>query len=459
LRLVFKLKYLRLLLLSSAGKKSLFGVIGNPKKIVRKIKSKGLRNSFSLFKAVVLQRSDINAPFKANLQNFKSQLDLMPYGSSRFNTRLDPNRKRSVFMITDSLSEESLFGGVLTSLLFCLTLCERTNRDLTIITTQSMSKLGDLTDFLRLFKKENRVHIQYLYRPQQTADPITISKNDIFVPTSSWTCLQAISSFAHKQIFYILQEDERLFFPSGDKSNLAFQAMNNQEINFIINTECLRTYLIKSDFQHLDRNSVSFEPSFEAVCSRTRSPSGIERKKVKKVFTFYARPNHDRNMYLTGVLAIQEALANGVLNQNDWEIHFIGINNSNTDTDLTFVPIIQEKMEYSQYIDYLQNVDIGMALMASPHPGYPALDFAAAGAKSITNFWPGKMKFELFSDSVFVADGTSAGITSMIEKAIHCLQNETDLGLDQKIKSPYADSWDLNFERAVKFVEKRTSNV
>lgn len=459
MKIIFKLRYIRLLILKLSGKDTLIGTIRSPKNILGKIRSRGIRKTILLLRAVLFQNPEKQILTKVRLNSLQEQRDLLPYGSRRFTTRFEANEKKSVFMITDSLSDESLFGGVLTSILFCLTLAARTDRNLKIITTQNMSQLGDLKAFLQSINIENEIKIDYLFRPEHTLDPITITENDIFVPTSSWTCHQAISSFPNKKIFYILQEDERLFFPSGDKSNLAFQAMNNSEINYIINTECLREYLIKSGFQHLALNSASFEPSFQAVCTIEKDSIGRQKEKKKRIFTFYARPDYDRNMYLTGVKAIEDAFANGVLNQEGWEIHFIGINNFADATKLGFEPIVKEKMDYFQYIHYLQDVDIGMALMASPHPGYPALDFAAAGAKSITNSWPGKMNFDLFGDSVFVAEGTPTGIAAMIEKAVDSLQLSNGIDSDYEIHSPYSDPWVLNFDEALRFVEIKIANV
>lgn len=459
MNLGFKLKYFRMILINVSGQESIFWALIQPQKVLKKIKSKGLNNSFYILRKMATQMPNPTIPLSSFAKSNPGPFTAAPYGAHRFHATLDASRKPSVQMITDSLGNESLFGGVLTSLLFCILLCEDMGRNLKIILTQNPSKISDLEEILHVFDIDTKVEIEYLYRPESTLDPVFISKDDVYVPTSSWTCLQAMRSFPQDKIFYILQEDERLFFPSGHRSYLALQAMNNANISYIVNTESLRKYLITAGFENLEHNSISFEPSFRAIYSKSQVPAKSHESKVKKVFAFYSRPNHDRNMYWTGVNAINEAVKNQILNQGEWEIHFLGINNSIETLDLSFEPIIVEKMDYKAYIRYLKKIDIGMALMASPHPGYPTLDFIAAGAKSITNSWPGKMDFDLFGESIYVAESYENSLIMMIEEAVESIQDSESLENTKEILSPYSDSWKMNFTKSFEFVKERIRNV
>ena len=48
-------------------------------------------------------------------------------------------------------------------------------------------------------------------------------------------------------------------------------------------------------------------------------------------------------------------------------------------------PTVWSKLPWSKYAELVSTMDLGLCLMDTPHPSYPPLDLAAAGAVVVTN--------------------------------------------------------------------------
>ena len=173
---------------------------------------------------------------------------------------------------------------------------------------------------------------------------------------------------------------------------------------------------------------------------------------------FYARPNHHRNMFKTGVLAINAAFRTGVLDEQEWEVDFIGSSLPFTLKNIGFSPNFVPKMKYLDYAEYLTTINIGLALMASPHPGYPVFDFAATGAIGITNEWPGKIDLSSISSNIVTGQSSVSGLVTAIRDAKDRL-SQGPVTKSNLLLSPYSNTWENNLTEAVNFVMKRLENV
>ncbi len=56
--------------------------------------------------------------------------------------------------------------------------------------------------------------------------------------------------------------------------------------------------------------------------------------------------------------------------------------------------------------------------MASPHPSYPPLDLAAAGAVVVTNRFDGKFSLDRYSEDIISSDPTVAALKQAIATAV-----------------------------------------
>ena len=141
---------------------------------------------------------------------------------------------------------------------------------------------------------------------------------DLFVTTSWWTTWATRESIDPSNIIYLVQEDERRFYPEGDDSIRCAEILEDPRITCIVNSKPLFDYLFAGDTAHL-RTPTWFEPAFPAFAiPREASVSG------KRNFIFYARPKNLRNLYYRGLEAIAGAIESGTLDPAEWEFFFIG---------------------------------------------------------------------------------------------------------------------------------------
>ena len=63
-------------------------------------------------------------------------------------------------------------------------------------------------------------------------------------------------------------------------------------------------------------------------------------------------------------------------------------------------------------------MDLGLSLMATPHPSYPPLDLAAAGAVVVTNTFSIKTSLECYSSNIICADPTLEALTEGLRSAV-----------------------------------------
>ena len=63
-------------------------------------------------------------------------------------------------------------------------------------------------------------------------------------------------------------------------------------------------------------------------------------------------------------------------------------------------------------------MDVGLSLMDTPHPSYPPLDLAAAGAVVVTNRHGAKTSLARYSDNILCVEPTVEGLKRGIADAI-----------------------------------------
>jgi hypothetical protein len=63
-------------------------------------------------------------------------------------------------------------------------------------------------------------------------------------------------------------------------------------------------------------------------------------------------------------------------------------------------------------------MDVGLSLMDTPHPSYPPLDLAAAGAVVVTNRHGPKTSLARYSDNILCVEPTVEGLKRGIAEAV-----------------------------------------
>lgn len=357
-------------------------------------------------------------------------------------------------LVTDSVGPESLFGGVATAILLASQWAERTGRRLRIVTRHRAADGVGLENLFRTVGSRPTRQPELAYISTGPGDFLETGDDEIFLTTSWWSTTSVLHTIPADRVVYILQEDERCFYPTGVDSLGATHAMNHPDLTVVVNTEGLRRYLETTGIDNLARTAVSFEPSFDAFLRRGRrlSPTGT------RTMFFYARPHNPRNLYDIGLAAIDAAIEAGHLPTGRWQLHFAGRGLPSIEFSDGTIPVIHDSLGWSEYRDLLGRIDLGVSLMASPHPSYPPLDLAASGSVVVTNEWPGKMSFADVSPRILTAAPTVAALTEAIAKGATLVESVAGEPFEPA-PTPYFEPWKANLAGVVDHLARRFGDV
>lgn len=317
-----------------------------------------------------------------------------------------------ISLVTDSIGSGSLFGGVGTALLFAAQLANRMNATLRIVTRTEEPSPANASQVLGAYGIRLRQEIQFAFAPHvggdypsalpagETAPSLDILPDEIFVTTSWWTTAAALPSVPPASIVYLLQEDERMFYPFGEERVQCERVLQVQDIRFVVNTQLLYDHLIATGLDHLRRAGCWFEPAFPKSLfhEREREPGG------KKRFFFYARPNNSRNLFHIGLDLIDRAVNEEILDLAQWDIFLVGKDIPNVTFGDGYSPQRIEGLDWEAYADLVGTIDLGLCLMYTPHPSYPPLDLAASGAVVVTNKFANKQDLSGYSRNILAAE-------------------------------------------------------
>lgn len=285
-------------------------------------------------------------------------------------------------LVTDSISSGSLFGGVGTALIFGALLAHRLKRQLRIVTRQQAPDRIAVRALLRLHGVEADIDVSFTYVPVDDQFAfLSASKDDIYITTSWWTTRSTLHTIESKNIIYILQEDEQMFYSFGMNRLLASEIMKNKDINIVINSQLMYRHLVHEAIIDEGENVQYFEPAFpEKLYFPEKKPTD-----GKLNFGFYARPHNDRNLYIRGLEALDEACASGVIDARRFNVIFFGKDLEPLALGGKIWPRLVQNVAWQEYGTLVRSFDLCLSLMYTPHPSYPPLDVAASGGVVVTN--------------------------------------------------------------------------
>lgn len=347
-------------------------------------------------------------------------------------------------IVTDSIGSDSLFGGVATALILGILWAERAGLALRIVTRHSPADAAGLGRLFRSIGIKPAQRPEFAYIPTGPGDYLEVGDGDVFLTTSWWTTTSVLESIPASRVAYILQEDERAFYPVGGSTLGAQSVMNRPDLTVVVNTRSLLEALIATGVSNLTTTASSFEPSFASFLrpGRTLSTDG------KRDLFFYARPNNPRNLFDLGLAAIDAAVTDGTLDSSKWRLHFVGRSLPAIILSDGSRPEIHDALGWDEYRDLLGTIDLGISLMASPHPSYPPLDLAASGSVVLTNRWPGKLALSAVSDRLVETDSTADALLAGIKEAVQLVERVggTPFAPDAV---EWFDGWQSNLESTV----------
>ncbi len=305
-----------------------------------------------------------------------------------------------VNLITDSIGSGSLFGGVGTALIFAALLANRLGAPLRIVTRTKRAQPSNLDHVLSLYGIQLAHEVQFkfaaFYDRKYELDMI---EGDVFITTSWWTTAATLPSVPHRAIIYLLQEDERMFYPFSDDRMKCEAILRNRHIRYLVNTRLMFDHLVQDGLDNMVARGRWFEPAFpsQVFYPRARAAGG------KRRFFFYARPNNLRNLFYLGIEVIEQAILQQVLDLQHWDIILVGKDIPAVTLGNGYTPTKCENLSWSDYAELIGTVDLGLSLMYTPHPSYPPLDLAASGAVVVTNQFANKQVLTGYSKNIICA--------------------------------------------------------
>lgn len=202
-----------------------------------------------------------------------------------------------------------------------------------------------------------------------------------------------------------------MFYQRGDDHLDCWNALNAPDSKYIVNSNYLRAWF-KEAYPQIYHNSVVFEPVFKKDVSRN-----FPTKKTYNLF-FYARMTNPRNLFWFGMQIIDDCFKKGILDPKEWNIYLAG------DDTIPLVEFFGGKpainlgiLSWQEYHDFLKDVDLGVCLIHTPHPGYPVFDVASTGGVAVTNTLYTKASFPC-SENIIACDLSVNAFMDGMQKAV-----------------------------------------
>lgn len=371
----------------------------------------------------------------------------------RFPTFRPPEDGGRISIVTDSVGKDSLFGGVATAVIIAAVTARETGRRLRLITRHSPPDAGPVRRILAANDIVFTGNIELAHAPITGGRSIDVTDGDRFLSTSWWTTRATIESVGSRRTAYLLQEDERHFYPVGDQYLRAEQTMRDPALKFVVNSALLYRHLVDAGFGNIAEHGVWFEPAF------SRSLFHPVRRTGPMRLGFYARPNNVRNLFWRGLEALDRATKEGLFPASEWEFVFVG---KDVPTGVTFdsgiAVHVVDSVPMDQYAATIRTLDVGLALMATPHPSYPPLDMAACGCTVVTNRYGLKTSLDAYADDIIASELGVEALVDALRMAEQRAVARRAGGVAER--SPrLSDSWDISVRPATAFLTEAWADV
>ena len=334
--------------------------------------------------------------------------------------QVPPAEMSRISVVTDSINSGSLYGGVGTAMILGALLTEARHARLRIVTRTERARPSNLNHVLHLYGIEMSHEVEFAFAPAFDGEAeVDMLDGEEFITTSWWTTAAALDGVPPQSIIYLLQEDERTFYPYGDDRVRCSAVLGNKDIRFILNTRLLFDHLVATGLENLTERGMWFEPAFPREVFHPRPRVGGKRKLV-----FYARPNNLRNLFHFGIDVLDRAISRGVVDTDEWDVLLVGKDVPDLAFSTGYVPARHENLPWADYAELAGATDIGFSLMSSVHPSYPPLDFAASGAVVLTNRWGAKQDLSQYSRNILCADLDPDAMTEALSRAVDLATDE-----------------------------------
>lgn len=355
-------------------------------------------------------------------------------------------------IVTDSVGASSLFGGVGTAIILGTLLCNRWGATLRLVTRRESPDAGAVGRVLRANGLKLRGALQVQFVPEGGDHLLGYSSDDVFMSTSWWTTRSTLDAVGPDRLFYLLQEDERMFYPHGDERLLCADVLNDPRISVIVNTHLLYNYLADRSpaLPELRGRGMAFEPAFPVASAA----APVRAAGAKRNFFFYSRPHNERNLFWRGAEILSSAIETGILDPQVWAFYWVGRGTPALRLPRGVVPHRIEGLSWSEYQSLVAEMDAALVLMDTPHPSYPPLDLAAAGVAVLTNTHPGKEDLSSYSKNICMSSTEHADLLEGLARVAALGQNDV-LRAANRQADGICRSWETALSDVVEHLSQR----
>jgi len=283
---------------------------------------------------------------------------------------------------------------------------------------------GEFGAFLATLGVQLNDDLECVFAPPGDAAAVPVCDGDLFLTTSWWTTQATCGAVDPRRVIYLLQEDERMFYPHGDDSLRCAETLGRSDIHFVVNTEMLFQHLTEGDdaLPNIPRRGCWFEPAFPLALYHD---DVLQRRSRRlKNFVFYARPGDLRDLYWRGLEVVQAAIADRILPPGDWQFTFVGRDLEPTLLPRGVEPRLLQNPSWAQYASLIRQADIGLCLREAPHPCHPPLEMAASGAVVVTNSCGRKNSLSRYSENILCVPPSVDALKQGIAAAVGLAQDE-----------------------------------
>ncbi|WP_172330602.1 glycosyl transferase family 1 [Mangrovicoccus sp. HB161399] len=309
--------------------------------------------------------------------------------SQRWTAKVVPSAAPGCTVLLPTLNPTEIFAGVATALQLGIGLAERGCRvrflatDLPMLSPHaSRAFIGErIAPGLRdatLRRIETVCGV--------TSGEIAFSPREMIVATAWWTAhvarrLLAQPGMQTDKFHYLIQDYEPNFYAWGTDFAAATETYAMPCIP-IFNTTLLRDYFAGQGHDFGGGPHLAFRPSIDI--GRYAALDRLDGRRKRRI-AVYGRPEVPRNMFPVCIEALAEFAAAEGLTPDEAEIVSVGLAHEPILLPGGLVLQSLGKLPMDEYPAFLTTVDLGLALMHSPHPSHLPLEMAAAGVRVVTN--------------------------------------------------------------------------
>jgi hypothetical protein len=178
----------------------------------------------------------------------------------------DARAPPTLTILTDSVDANHLFGGVGTALVVGATAARYMGARLRLVTRHNAPDPAALGEVLRAHRVHWEGATAFVHMPVGDDRPLPLGDKDIILSTSWWSTRAVLGSVNVASVLYLLQEDERMFYPYGDSRLRCTETLFEPNLRILVNTRALFDHLADGPdpLPRFRERGSWFEPAFPA---------------------------------------------------------------------------------------------------------------------------------------------------------------------------------------------------